>query len=114
MKKVIAAFAVLLGCSSFLNGASPPPAPLNSLRAIKAVTNEEAAHALPASFTATVTYFRNYERTMFVQDGDQAIYVQAATKQNFVPGDVVRINGVTHESFRPFVVSSDIALVRHG
>lgn len=71
-------------------------------------------HALPVSFTATVTYFRNYERTMFVQDGDQAIYVQAATKQNFVPGDLVRVNGTTHDSFRPYVFSSDITLVRHG
>jgi len=114
MKRVIAAFAVLLGCSSSLHGASPQPAPLTSLRAIKQVTNAEAIHALPVSFTATVTYFRSYERTMFVQDGDQAIYVQATTKQNFIPGDVIRINGTTHESFRPFVVSSDLNLVRHG
>jgi diguanylate cyclase (GGDEF)-like protein len=112
MKRAIAAFAVLLGCSVSLSGAAP--APLTSLRAVKAVTNAEASHALPVSFTATVIYFRNYERTMFVQDGDQAIYVQANTKQNLVPGDVIRVNGTTHESFRPFVVSSDITLLRHG
>lgn len=112
MKRVIAAFAVLLGCSAFLNGASP--APLTSLQAIKAVTNAEAVNALPVSFTATVIYFRNYEKTMFVQDGDWAIYVQATTYQKFVPGDVIRINGTTHESFRPFVVSNDLTLVRHG
>jgi diguanylate cyclase (GGDEF)-like protein len=112
MKRIVAAFAVLLGCSTSLYGAAP--APLTSLRAIKAVTNAEAVHALPVSFTATVTYFRTYERTMFVQDGDQAIYVQANTDQKLVPGDVIHINGTTHESFRPFVVSSDIVLLRHG
>src|ERR1019366_9795950 len=112
MKRVIAAIALLLGCSSSLHGAAP--APLPSLRAIKAVTNAEAANALPVSFIATVTYFRGYERTMFVQDGDWAIYVQAATKQNFVLGDVVRVNGTTHQSFRPYVLSSDVTLVRHG
>jgi diguanylate cyclase (GGDEF)-like protein len=51
---------------------------------------------------------------MFVQDGDQAIYVQANTDQKFALGDVVRINGTTHESFRPYVLSSDLTLVRHG
>jgi diguanylate cyclase (GGDEF)-like protein len=112
MKQMIAAFAVLLGCSSSLLGAAP--APLTSLRAIKALTNAEASHALPVSFTATITYFRGYEKTMFVQDGDQAIYVQATTDKNLVPGDVVRVNGTTHESFRPFIMSSDITLVRHG
>jgi diguanylate cyclase (GGDEF)-like protein len=113
MKQFIAAFVLLLlGCSTSLSGAAP--APLTSLRAIKAVTNEQASHALPVSFTATVTYFRSYEKTMFVQDGDWAIYVQATTNQNYAPGDVVRINGTTHESFRPYVLSSDVALVRHG
>jgi diguanylate cyclase (GGDEF)-like protein len=112
MKRTIAAIAVLLGCSTSLHGAAP--APLTSLRAIKSVTNAEASHALPVSFTGTVTYFRSYERTMFVQDGDWAIYVQANTDKKFLPGDVVHINGTTHESFRPFVLSSNITLVRHG
>jgi diguanylate cyclase (GGDEF)-like protein len=112
MKRMIAALAVLLGCSSSLFGAAP--APLTSLRTIKALTNAEAAHSLPVSFTATVIYFRSYEKTMFVQDGDQAIYVQPITNKNFLPGDVVRVNGTTHDSFRPFVLTSDITLVRHG
>jgi diguanylate cyclase (GGDEF)-like protein len=66
------------------------------------------------AFEATITYFRNYERTMFVQDGPVAIFVLAATNANLVPGDRVLIRGTTHESFRPFVVSSDIVLLRHG
>ncbi len=112
MKRVIAAIALLLGCSSSLRGAAPEH--LTSLRAIKALTNAQASHALPVSFTATVTYFRKYEKTMFVQDGDLAIYVQPATDRDFVPGDVVHINGTTEDSFRPIVESNDVTLVRHG
>jgi diguanylate cyclase (GGDEF)-like protein len=51
---------------------------------------------------------------MFVQDGDVAIYVQATTDAKLVAGDRIQIKGVTHDSFRPFVSSSDITLLRHG
>ena len=44
--------------------------PLTSLRAIHALSNAQASHQLPVSFEATVTYYRDYERTLFVQDGD--------------------------------------------
>ena len=44
--------------------------PLTSLRAIHALSNAQASHQLPVSFEATVTYYRGYERTLFVQDGD--------------------------------------------
>ncbi len=77
------------------------------------MTNAEAGQGLPVAFEATVTYFRNYEKTMFVQDGDVAIYVQATTAAKLVPGDRIFIKGTTHESFRPFVLSSDITLLHH-
>ena len=51
---------------------------------------------------------------MFVQDGDVAIFVQATTDAKLVPGDRILIKGTTHESFRPFVLSNDITLLRHG
>ncbi len=70
------------------------------------MTNEQAKAALPVAFEATVTYFRNYEKTLFVQDGDLAIYVQATTTAQLDPGDRVLIKGATHESFRPYVLSS--------
>ncbi len=91
-----------------------PPAPLTGLRAIHALTNAEAAQGLPVAFEATVTYFRSYEKTMFVQDGDVAIYVQATTAAKLVPGDRIFIKGTTHESFRPFVLSNDLTLLHHG
>src|SRR5579859_6640603 len=51
--------------------------PLASLQAIHGLTNAQASRHMPVEFEATVTYYRDYERTMFVQDGDTAIFVNA-------------------------------------
>jgi len=87
---------------------------LTSLRTIHALSNAQASHQLPVSFEATVTYYRGYERTLFVQDGDQAIYVQPKVKSQLSIGDRVLIKGTTHESFRPFVAATSITVVGHG
>lgn len=87
--------------------------PLTSLRTIKALTNSQASHQLPVSFEATVTYYRGYERTLFVQDNDQAIYVQPKVQAQLSVGDRVLIKGTTHESFRPIVSATSITVVGH-
>jgi diguanylate cyclase (GGDEF)-like protein len=89
------------------------PAPLGTLREIHALTNA-SAHAVPVEFQATVTYFRWYEKTLFVQDGNDAIYVQAPTDIRLAPGDRILIKGTVEPSYRPFVLSSQIALLHHG
>jgi diguanylate cyclase (GGDEF)-like protein len=106
--------AVALTLSSTTVALAAGPRPLTTLREIHAVSNLQAKDALPVAFEATVTYFRGFERTMFVQDGDTAIYVQANTDKKFLPGDRVLIKGVMHPSFRPFVLSSDFTFLRHG
>lgn len=90
------------------------PAPLTSLTAIKKLSNAQASKQLPVSFEATVTYFRGYERTLFVQDGDDAIFVLTTTPLKLAPGDRILIQGTTKESFRPIIVSSGLTLIRHG
>jgi diguanylate cyclase (GGDEF)-like protein len=87
---------------------------LTSLRAIHALTNAQASHQLPVSFEATVTYYRGYERTLFVQDDDQAIYVQPKVETQLSVGDRVLIKGTTHESFRPIVSATSIRVLGHG
>lgn len=87
---------------------------LNTVAALHGLTNEQAARHLPAEFDATVTYFRPYERTLFVQDGNTAIYVLAPANLQLIPGDRIHITGTTQESFRPFVLGSSITLLRHG
>lgn len=78
------------------------------------LTNAEASQRLPVAFEATVTYYRAYDRDLFVQDGNDAIYVHATTTLNLVPGDRVLVRGTTHESFRPYVNSRDITLLGHA
>ena len=106
------AVAASLGFFAAISGDAQQP--LTSLRAIHALTNTQAGHQLPVSFEATVTYYRAYERTLFVQDGDLAIYVQPQEPAHLSPGDRVLIKGTTHESFRPFVSATSITVVGHG
>jgi diguanylate cyclase (GGDEF)-like protein len=108
MKRIFVAVVLAVGCACT---ARAGPTPLTTLRAIHLLSNEEAAHELPVEFEATVTYFRGYENALFVQDGDVAIYVDAPAGSRLVPGDRVLIKGTTHESFRPFVRGSSIALL---
>jgi diguanylate cyclase (GGDEF)-like protein len=91
--------------------AAPPPAPITSLHKLATLTNAEASQHLPVSFQATVTYYRSYDKDLFVQDGPDAIYVHAITKLDLAPGERVQVNGTTHESFRPYVNSADITVI---
>jgi len=87
---------------------------LTSLRAIHSLTNAQASHQLPVSFEATVIYYRGYEHTLFVQDGDLAIYVRPNVEAQLSAGDRVLIKGTTHESFRPLVSATSISVLGHG
>jgi diguanylate cyclase (GGDEF)-like protein len=89
-------------------------APLASVAEVRALSHEDAARQLPVDFTATVTYFRWYEKTLFVQDGGAGVYVNATTDLRLQPGDVVRVRGTAADSFNPIVISSDISVVGHG
>jgi diguanylate cyclase (GGDEF)-like protein len=111
MKRIFVTLGLALGyaCTAWAG-----PAPLTTLRAIHHLSNEEADRALPVAFEATVTYFRDYEATLFVEDDGVAIYVMATRVPALQPGDRVLIKGTTQPSFHPVVVSSDIAVLNHG
>lgn len=87
---------------------------LTTLATIVNISNAEAQRHNYVSFEATVTYFRNYQKVLFVQDGDAAIYVSATTDLNLVLGDRVLVRGEMRPSFRPYVVSSDLTFLGHG
>jgi diguanylate cyclase (GGDEF)-like protein len=107
------ALTLLIGFCACASGAAQPT-PLNSVSAVRALSHAAAAKSPPADFEATVTYFRDYERTLFVQDGAAAIYVNATTDLRLVPGDRIRVRGVAQDSFRPVVLSRDLTLLSHG
>jgi diguanylate cyclase (GGDEF)-like protein len=112
VKRLIPLVVILLGLSSTAWAAEP--APLTTLRAIHAVTNAEASQAPSVAFEGTVTYLRGYERNMFVQDGDVAIYVRTTPNPSFLPGDRVLVTGAMAASFRPIVIASSVTLLHHG
>jgi diguanylate cyclase (GGDEF)-like protein len=112
MKRLSLAFAILLGWA--LAASAAPPAPLTSLRAVHGLSDAEAARQPAAAFEATVTYRRPGETTLFIQDGNAAIYVWASTDFKMAPGDRVLVRGQVHESFRPIVIADDVTVLRHG
>ncbi|MGA3370217.1 MAG: GGDEF domain-containing protein [Terracidiphilus sp.] len=112
MKRWTPAGAIVL-CWASVAWASAP-APLTTLRAIHALSNAEASQELPVAFEATVTYFRGYENTLFVQDGDDALYIWSTTGLKLIPGDRILVEGKTHADFSPNVHSEKITLLRHG
>jgi diguanylate cyclase (GGDEF)-like protein len=90
------------------------PVTLASLHAIHSLGNAEASRAIPAAFEATVVYSRGYESLLFVQDGEDALFVNPPTTAALLPGDRIFIKGRTQGSFRPLVVASSITLLHHG
>jgi len=88
--------------------------PLTSLRQIHILTNAQAAQAIPVAFEATATYYAKGDIDLFVQDGDEAIYVEAPRTANVDPGDRVLILGKTRASFKPDIVAERVVVLRHG
>src|SRR6266567_5294791 len=106
MKRSILALAMMVGWAA---GSLPAQTnTLTSLPAIHALSNDQARGNNPVEFEATVTYYRDYERTLFVQDRDAAIFVLATTGLKLMPGDLVLVRGHMQPSFRPIVVSDSI------
>ena len=112
MRRWFPAVAILLGCACTSWAAVPTP--ITTLRALHALTNAQASQALPVAFEATVTYYRNFDTDLFVQDGDQAVYVDFKPGANLLPGDRVLVRGKTRDSFRPIVAGESVTLLHHG
>ncbi len=110
MKRLLTAVLIVMGLATRSSAAS---APLTTLHAIKQLTNADAAQGVSVEFQATVTYFRGYQNSLFVQDGPDAIYVEAKTQTALTPGDRVLIKGSTVAGFLPYVLSKDIKVLSH-
>lgn len=111
MKRLVSIFVIF---GSWLAAAASAPGTPTTLHAIRALSNAQASYKLPVTFEATVTYYRGYEQMLFVQDGDQGIYVEDRHPTGMVPGDRVLVQGTTRGSFLPFVVSDKVTLLHHG
>ncbi len=114
MRRILFPAAILF--ATLAAAAAPPPPPPLTLHAAATMTNAEASLHPPVSFEATVTYYRSYARILFVQEGNDAIFVQVmdTTNHRLIPGDRIRVTGTMRESFRPIVQSKDITVIGHG
>jgi len=112
MKSVLAVVLMAFGWASAVKASVPST--LTTLRAVHALSHEEAAKGLAVAFEATVTYYSAKDVDMFVQDGDEAVYVQFTRGANLAPGDRVLVEGHARDSFRPDVVGDRITLLQHG
>jgi diguanylate cyclase (GGDEF)-like protein len=112
MKRSIVLFAIVLGWATAISAAAP--APLTTLHAIHALSHAEAAKGLPVAFEATVTYRREHETTLFVQDAGEGIYVAASADIKLAPGDRVLVRGKTLDSFRTIVIALSVTVLHHG
>ncbi len=65
-------------------------------------------------FEATVTYYNRNDIDLFVQDGNEAMYVETTPLQNLTPGDRVLVRGKTRESFHPDVLGESITRLYPG
>jgi diguanylate cyclase (GGDEF)-like protein len=112
MKRSITALAIILGCVTAAWAADPGT--ITSLAAIHALSHAEAAKKPSVAFEATVTYRRENEITLFVQDGNAAIWVYADTRFKLKPGDRVLVRGKAQDSFRPVAIADSVTVLRHG
>ncbi len=87
---------------------------LTSLHAIRALTKAEARSGLPVAFEATVTYYNQSDIDLFVQDGNEAVYVETKPNEGLVPGDRVLVRGKTRDSFTADVLSESVTVLSHG
>ena len=113
MKKAILFIAIVLGNFPIARATTPPA--LTNVRAINALSHGPGQlEGLPVAFQATVTFFRGYQKNLFVQDGKDGTFVKATTNLKLVPGDRVLVKGITRANFGPDVISDDITLLGHS
>ena len=112
MKKSMLAVALGLGWATTVLPAQSDI--LTTHREIHSLTNAQASHQTPVRFEATVTFYRDVDVDLFVQDQGDAIYVNYRPNASLSIGDRVLITGMTHDSFRPLIDADSVTLVRHG
>jgi len=112
MRRTATALAAILGWASVACAAGP--APLTTVHAIHTLSKADAAKGLPVDFQGTVTYYNRNDLDLFVQDGNDAVYVETRPHEDLSPGDWVRVRGVTRGSFRPDITQAVVERLHSG
>jgi diguanylate cyclase (GGDEF)-like protein len=108
-----ALFVVAMASAWITTADAAEPAPLTSLHAIHSLTKEQAQRGLPVAFEAIITYYNPSNVDLFVQEGDEAIYVETKPNEELAPGDRVLVKGSTRASFTTDVLSDSVTVLGH-
>jgi diguanylate cyclase (GGDEF)-like protein len=106
--------AVVIGFAGSLENHAAEQSAITSIHAIHALSKAQAHAGIPVAFEATITYYNKSAVDLFVQDGDEAIYVETKGYEDLAPGDRVLVRGKTRDSFTTDVVSENVTVLRHG
>jgi diguanylate cyclase (GGDEF)-like protein len=112
MKRSLAALTMILALIPVARAADP--AVLKTLHAVHSLSTADAQKGLPVAFEATVTYYTRTGVDLFVEDGNEAIYVETKPLQDLAPGDRVLVRGKTRDSFHPDVLSTNVTRLHPG
>ena len=112
MKKNL--FLIVAALASPLMAWPGAPAASTTIQAIRSLSRSEVDQGRAVVIEATVTYSRPMVRNLFVQDRDQAIFIETTSAQKLTPGDRVRIAGTTHWDYNANIASNDITVVGHS
>ncbi len=118
MKRAVKALAIVLACAAAAWGAEPGV--LTTVHAVHALSRAQAAKGLPVAFEGAVTYYAKpdvfgaSDIDLFVQDGNEAIYVQTLPNQDLSIGDWVLVRGKTLDSFRTDIVADSVVRLHRG
>lgn len=74
----------------------------------------EVQEGIPVAFQATVTYYNRSDVDLFVEEGDDAIYVETHPNEDLRPGDRVLVRGKTRKSFSIDIIGASITVLHHG
>jgi len=107
-------FPTTLLCQNQQPAINAPDHVLLHVKDLAALSNSEAAHALPVKVEGTVTFVEAQEGSLFIQDQGSATYVNFSKEIGLQQGDRVIVSGVTAASFRPEITASDVRLLGHG
>ncbi len=118
MKRTAIGLPIILGCA--LVAWATEPGTLTTIHAIQALSRTEAAKGLPVAFEGTVTYYATTDVNgtsdvdLFVQDGNEAIYVETKPNQALALGDRVLVKGKTRDSYRTDILGDNITRLHSG
>lgn len=112
MNKRLAALFVILSTTVSAKALEPPP--ITSVRQVISLSRREAALSRKVSLIATVTYYRESDGRVFLQDGNAAVFAWTDRSTKLLPGDRVRIDATTEVGFVTDLHAQSVAVLEHG